>query len=189
MSEPNPPSQPTTPGTPEPPAPPAGPPAPPVPRYGEYAPAGYVPPNQPAPGYEQQAAAAGQFPGAAQPGVRKRRTWDVVLTSILLVLGFFGMLAGLGYAALFSDPVLLDDAFRQQGLDGFGGEIGSAPTVLIASHVILYLIALGGAIPLLVTKRIAFWVPLSAGVLATIIFWTTVVGVMLSDPNVISTYS
>lgn len=212
MSEPNAPSQPTPPGAPEPPAPPvepappAAPPVPPVPRYGEYAPAGYVPPHQAppqiAPGYEQQVPAGYQpvppgYPqqpyGTAsfpqQPGARKRKTWDLVLTIVLLVLGFLGMLAGLSYAAIFSDPTTLDQVFQQQGFSGFNGTVGAAPAILAGSHVVLYLLALGGSIPLLLTKRVAFWVPLTAGVIAAIVFWATLVGVFLSDPAFVSTYS
>jgi len=167
----------------EPPAPPA-PPVPPVPQYGEYAPAGYVPPR-PAPGYEAAAAAAqpyGTQPYPAQPGARPRKTWDLVLSIILLVLGFFGMLLGVGYGVAFTDPDLLDQALQQQGYGGFSGDAGAAPAILIVSHVLLYLIVLGVTIPMLIRRRVAFWVPLGAGVLAAIIFWTTLVSVLLSDP-------
>jgi hypothetical protein len=166
------------------------PPAPPVPRYGEYAPEGYVPP-QPAPGYE---AAAGYQPYGsasypAQPGARRRKTWDLVLTVVLLVLGAFGALLGVVYGAIFTDPDLLDQALKMQGYGGFSGDPGAAPAVLIVSHIVLYLLALGGSIPLLLTKRVAFWVPLAAGVLAAIIFWATLMGVLLSDPALVSNFS
>jgi uncharacterized BrkB/YihY/UPF0761 family membrane protein len=121
----------------------------------------------------------------AQPGVRRRKTWDLVLTSILLVVGFVGMLIGVTYGVVFADPSLLDEAFQQQGLNGFDGDVGAAPTVLIVSHVILYLLAVGGAIPLLVTRRVAFWVPLGAGVIAAVIFWSTVIAVIASDPGLL----
>jgi hypothetical protein len=167
------------------PSQPTPPPVPPVPQYGEYAPAGYIPPTQaPQPGQ----APTGYPMHPALTG-RRRRIWDLVLTIVLLVLGFFGMLAGLGYAVLFSDPALIDQGFQQQGLGGFNGEVGSAPQVLAISHIVLYLLALGGSLPLLITKRVAFWVPLSAGVLATIIFWTTVISVVMTDPAFVARYS
>ena len=106
----DPPLPPTTPPT-APPAPPEAPPAPPapsapdrppVPQYGEYAPAGYLPSGDasapPAsnpygvPGYGAQAAIPGYAPAGAAPR-KKRRTWDVVLSSILLVLALFGTAA------------------------------------------------------------------------------------------------
>jgi hypothetical protein len=202
MSEP---SQPTPPGAPVPPSEPTAPPAPPappvppvapVPQYGEYAPAGYVPPaavpQQPAPGYEaaanhSQPYGAASYP--AQPGARQRKTWDLVLTVSLFVVGFFGMLIGAGYGALLTDPAFLDQAVQGAGIDEFTGQVGAAPAILVISHVLLYLLALGGGLPLLITKRVAFWVPLAAGVIAAIIFWVTLTGVFLTDPGFVAQYS
>jgi hypothetical protein len=99
------------------------------------------------------------------------------------VVGLFGMLAGVTYGVIFSDPALLDDAFSQQGLSGFNGDVGAAPAVLIVSHVVLYLLALGSAIPLMIMRKVAFWAPLAAGVIAAIIFWSTVIAVVASDPG------
>jgi hypothetical protein len=167
---------------------PTPPPVPPVPRYGEYAPAGYVPPApaEPAPpvAYPQYG-----YPMHPAPGVRRRKTWDLVLTIVLLVMGFFGMLIGLLYAGIISDPALMDQLFQQQNLGDFDGTVGAAPAVIVASHVILYLAVLGGSIPLLISKRVAFWLPLAAGVIAAIIFWSALGGVFLSDPDFLSAYS
>ena len=159
--------------------PPPVPPVPPVPRYGEYAPEGYVPPR-PAPGYENVLATP-QHPA----GVPKRKTWDLVLTIVLLAVGIFGMLFGVAYGVIFTNPALLDEALKAQGYPGFTGDPGPAAAVLIISHVVLYLGALGGSIPLLLRKRVAFWLPLAAGILAAIIFWTTVTTVLLSDPALV----
>ncbi|CAN5448949.1 hypothetical protein BH10ACT6_BH10ACT6_11470 [soil metagenome] len=157
-----------------------------MPQYGEYAPAGYVsavePPAPVAANPYGIPVVARPAPGVAAPG-RKRRTWDLVLTIILLVLGFFGMILGIAYAAIFSNPEILSQAMSSQGFGTFTGSAGSAPTVLVVSHAGLFLIALGVSIPLLVSRRIvAFWVPLAAGVIAAAIFWTTLASVLLSDP-------
>ncbi len=136
----------------------------------------------PQPGYGQPV--YGQ-PGFGAPVAPKRRTWDVVLTIALLVLGLGGALLGAFYGVLFSDPTLLDEAFRQQGFNGFHGEVGAAPLILILSHVVLYLLAVGLSILLLVKRKIAFYVPLSAGVLAAIIFWGTLMALVMSDPNLL----
>ena len=194
MSEPSAPGAPVPPteppAPPVPPAPPA-PPVPPVPQYGEYAPAGYVAPQPPAPVYGEQPG-YGQPYGAAsfpqQPAGRRRKTWDIVLTCILLALGLFGMFAGVGYGVIFSDPTALDEVFRQQGLDGFTGNVGAAPAVLIISHVVLYLLAVGISIPLLISKRVAFWAPLAAGVIAAVFFWGALFVVVASDPGFQSRY-
>jgi len=126
---------------------------------------------------------------AYAPPVRKRRTWDVVLTSILLVLGLFGTVAALGYAAIFATPDLLDQTMATQGYSGFAGNVGNAPAVLLISHIALYLLALGLSIPLLVRgKVVVFWIPLTIGVVAAIIFWAVVISVFTSDPGFLSRY-
>jgi hypothetical protein len=163
------------------------PPVPPVPRYGEYAPEGYVPPR-PAPGYE---AAGGYVPQAhpAPPAGRRRRTWDVVLTVILLVVGFVGAFIGVIYGLGFLSPGLIAQALDQQGYPGFSGDTAPAGVVLIISHIVLYLVAVGVSIPMLIAKRITFWVPLAIGVVAAIVFWVTVVAAIMSDPAFVSTLS
>lgn len=176
---------------------PTEPTVPPVPRYGEYAPEGYVPPApvdapmRPAPGYEY--AAAGQPFGAAsypaQPGGRARKTWDLVLTVVLLVMAVFGAGFGVIYGFLLMDPELLSQAFEQQGYPGFNGDAGAAPAVLLVSHVVLFLIAVGGGIALLLTRRVAFWLPLACGVVAAFFFWGSIFSVVASDPGFISTLS
>jgi uncharacterized BrkB/YihY/UPF0761 family membrane protein len=154
------------------------------PAYGEYGQAGQHGQGQ----YGQPYGAASYPAQPGMPGVRRRKTWDLVLTIVLLVVGLFGMFIGLAYAALFSDPQLLDEGFKQQGLDGFNGTVGAAPTIITVSHILLYLLAVGGSIPLLLTKRVAFWVPLAAGVIAAIIFWGALAVVILSDPNFAANY-
>jgi hypothetical protein len=125
--------------------------------------------------------------GVAAPLGRTRRTWDTVLTIILLVLGLFGMGLGLIYAAIVANPELLSETMKTQGYGSFSGDVGSAPAVLVISHVVLFLLALGLSIPLLIRGRIVvFWIPLVIGVLAAIIFWVTLIGVFLSDPAFVS---
>ena len=57
--------------------------------------------------------------------------------------------------------------------------------MLIGSHVLLYLLAIGLSILLLVKRKIAFYVPLAAGVLAAIIFWVAIIALMMTDPNLL----
>jgi hypothetical protein len=190
-----------------------------VPKYGEYSPAGsapaygapVTPPNPygvpaygatPAPsapaapavptapqyGQSPYGVAATGAPGYA-PVVKKRRTWDVIFTVILLVVGLFGTIFGLIYAGIFANPSLLSQTMQSQGFGSFTGDVGAAPVILLVSHVVLFLLAVGISIPLLIRGRIVvFWVPLAAGVIAAIIFWSTVIGVFLSDPSFVSRY-
>jgi hypothetical protein len=166
-----------------PPAAPAAPPAAsnplPPPTYGERTPDYAAAPAYGTPVY-----------GAAVQPVKRRRVWDLVLTIVLLVLGLFGMGIGLIYAAIFSDPVLLQDVFDQAygdaGLGSWNGSVGAAPAIIAVSHIVLYLIALGVSIVLLIKNKIAFWVPLSAGVIAAIVFWGALMAIMFSDPTLMS---
>ena len=50
--------------------------------------------------------------------------------------------------------------------------LDAAGTALVASHLLLYLLAVGLSIALLRAGRPAFWAPLGAGVVAAIIFWS-----------------
>ncbi|WP_309709940.1 DUF6264 family protein, partial [Pseudolysinimonas sp.] len=84
------------------------------------------------------------------------------------------------------DPVLLNEALGQGGMGGFNGTVGAGPTIIAVSHVVLYLIALGVGILLLVKNKIAFWVPLSAGIIAAIVFWGVLSSILLSDPNLLN---
>jgi hypothetical protein len=156
---------------------------PPVPQYGEYAPPGYRAPA-PKPGDLTPLPHSSGAPAAS--GGRQRKTWDVVLTSLLLVLGLIGATLGCAYGVMFTDPDLLRDVLADQGFPGFDAQPGAVPAVLVISHVVLYLIAVGGSILLLVTKRIAFWLPLGAGVVAAIIFWSCLFIVVSSDPGFIT---
>ncbi|MBI5162064.1 MAG: hypothetical protein HY996_11740 [Micrococcales bacterium] len=182
------------------------------PRYGEYAP-GYTPPapgaasappdRQPAAPSEWAAPQDGPSPsgapgqhggpqgyGAPQwtagPAGRPRRTWDVVLTVVLLALGLVGTGIALVYAGLFSDPAVLDEVFRQQGRGGFSGRAGAAPAVIVVSHLALLVIAVGLSILFLLKRLVAFWIPLVAGVIAAVVFWSALISIVLSDPGITS---
>ena len=99
------------------------------------------------------------------------------------------MSLGLVYAWIFSQPELLDEVFRQQGFSGFSGDSGSGGAIIAISHVVLYLVAVGLSILLLVKKKIAFYVPLAAGVIAAVIFWGTLIAIVSSDPALLTEYS
>lgn len=186
-----------------PPAPPQAPPAPPappepprpeLPQYGEYAPVDAANPYG-VPGYAAAPAAAPAAPAtpmygapAYAPPVRRRRTWDVVLTCILLVVGLVGLSLGLLYAWAFANPDILSGALAQQGLTGNLAP-GAAPAVIAISHIVLYLLALGLSIPLMIRGRVVvFWIPLVIGVVAAVIFWVSLGIVVSSDSTLLNSY-
>jgi len=78
----------------------------------------------------------------------------------------------------------LDQIYREMGYAGrYDGEIGAGPSIVIISHILLYLLGAAAAIFLIVKRKISFYIPLIAGVIAAIIFWTVVIGIFMSDPN------
>jgi hypothetical protein len=81
---------------------------------------------------------------------------------------------------------VFDEAYGQSGLGGWNGSVGAAPAVIAVSHIVLYLLAAGVSIPLLIKNKIAFWVPLAAGVIAAIVFWGSLFAIVLSDPAVMT---
>ena len=145
----------------------------PRPQYGEYAPPGYVPPMPPpeAP-TEPTVEPAQALP--TQPSVALRRTpgWDRGLTIGLLVAGLFGALIGwmIGSGLAESLPIALEQYDIEAG--AMPEWVDAAGTAVMLSHILLYLAAVGLSIALLRAGRPAFWAPLSAGVIAAIIFWT-----------------
>jgi len=138
----------------------------PKPRWGEYAPAA-PPSQQPAPPQPPAGYAPWQYPTPPKPA---RRTWDVVLTSILLVMGVIGTLIACFYAANLEEAVTT--AARQREITPNGASTSVESLVMVVSHIVLLLAAAGISIPLLVRGRpIVFWIPLTAGVIAAIVFW------------------
>lgn len=161
-----------------PPAPAPAPSSPlPPPTYGER-----TPDYAAAPAYGTPA--PGQQPyGHPAP---RRRTWDLVLTVILLVIGLVGAAIGIIYGVIFMNPELLAIGLEQQGLDPTVGDTSGAGILIVVSHVLLYLIALGLGILLLVKRKIAFYVPLAAGVIAAVIFVAALVAVSTEIPGLMS---
>jgi hypothetical protein len=182
------------------PNPPSAPAPLPQPRYGEYAPPGYVSPvpapntdplgtepssTQPTNGEHSSGQQSNAQPpivyATTTPVARSPKTADIVVTCILLFVGLIGMLIAIAAPAIL--PQALLDEYQKYGLNyERPANLTSVATILIVSHVILWLAAAGGSIPLMVKRRIAFWVPLTAGFLAAILFWSLTISLLLSDP-------
>jgi hypothetical protein len=177
--------------TPPPPAPQYNPP-PPAPQYGEYAPAAPATPPPPAvqtPQYSYVPQETQVPQAAVAPEKPKSRTWDVVLTVILLVLGLVGAL--LGVSTGFSLPVAMDEVYRTYGLGSYvdDGSTSVPGTIIWVSHLVLYLIVLGISIAMLVMRKVTFWVALTGGVIAAIIYWATLLTLIFADPRLVDVLS
>ena len=170
-------------------------PTPPVPRlpaYGEYAsPEQAIAPapvqqQVPQPGYyipqpyttQQQAY---QYYGT--PGKRPLRTADMIVSIVLLVIGLFGV----GYTLLTG--AVLESAMQQQydsydlGTFTPGASLAVLQAVLIFSHLVLYLIVAPITLVLIAKRRISFWLPLTGGVIAAIVYWVGLIVFIVSDPT------
>jgi hypothetical protein len=142
----------------------------------------YGGPQQPAaPAYGVPAYGDPVYGAPAAP--RGRRTWDLVLTVILFVLAVFGAILGIIYGAIFLYPSLLSGALSQQGYGSPAIATEAPGAVILISHILLFVLGVGIGIVLLVKKKIAFYAPLAAGVIAAIIFWVVVGQVFLSIPG------
>lgn len=203
----DPPVPPTEPPT-APPAPPIAPPAPPepqrpeVPQYGEYSPVNgsnpYGVPGYPAPTSPGTLAAPAVpnpygvpvygAPVSAAPAYsplgRPRKTWDLVLTIVLLVVGAIGAL--IGATAGLGLNQAIQQQYDAQSLGAYHGNNGAAVAVLAISHLVLYLLALGFSILSLVKKRTTFWIPLVAGAVAAIVFWSVLISVIIGDSTLMN---
>lgn len=175
-----------------PPAPEQPPAAPPRPRYGEYAP-GYAPqppasaapqppsPNvatQPPPPYFQPHP-YGQAPAPGSQAPRARNSLDVIFTVIMLVIGAVAM----GYSVL--EAFALNEIYQVYGISGDEPSYAWAQLTIFITQPLIYVICLAVTIPLMVKRRLSFWVPLSCGVLAALVFWIVVLAALLGDPNIV----
>ncbi|QEW04126.1 DUF6264 family protein [Microbacterium lushaniae] len=97
---------------------------------------------------------------------RPVRVWDIVLTVLLLLLlavfaalaSYFGLFLGMASDGCFDDNC-------DYGMLSFGVWFAA-----ISPWVIL-LLAIVGAVTLLIVRRLAFWVPLTAAALNVVIFF------------------
>lgn len=94
---------------------------------------------------------------------RPRRTWDLVLTIVLLV--FYLGATALGSVMSFFLAFAGDSCGASTVCDY--DMIGNAVLIVLAGVWVPALFVVGGAIILLVKRRVAFWVPL-AGIVLTI---------------------
>lgn len=148
----------------------------PRPKYGEYADA--TPTPTPTPSVEPAAAVAPPIPGH-----RSRRTWDVVLSTVLLLWGVFDVATG--FPAYANLGATVAAAAKQQGVDGFASatladEIGSWLNVV---RVAILVIAILGTLLLLGRGRLAFWLPLAAAALAALAVAACVFVILIGDPG------
>lgn len=165
----------------------------PRPQYGEYATPEEVaalrgtpaPPAVPAPpaGQPPAAPAPGVAPGSGRPAVSGARRFDRPVTIALLAFGVINLVQ---YAAPLLDFAnTLDVAMAQTpyGSIDFGepARVGGLVILGVMSALVVGSTALAAA--LLRRGRIAFWVPLTAGVLVVVSWVIVLTVVVLQTPD------
>ena len=159
----------------------------PRPQYGEYAPPGWVSPVQPVAAAEPEAPAGGAAPSASAAAAprRPRSRADRIVTALLLGLGAYNVFLALVRAPAFATTML--GTLRDLGypVDEFDGQdalqrVGILSAVLAVS---LYVLAVVLSRRRLAVGKLAFWVPLVAGVVFTLVQSVAFLAVVFGDPS------
>jgi len=123
-------------------------------------------------------------PSSTEPEPQpKRRSRDIIITTVLLLIGVYDVVISFsGFTALGSS---LRSAFEQQGVDGFASEELAASLGGTINVVRIVLLAIAIVVSLLLISRgkLAFWVPLAAGVASALTVLVCVLVVVISDPG------
>jgi len=170
----------------------------PRPRYGEYAPEGWSwqPPADPAettaappsaapvPAQPEASGPTVSAPGAAAPTERRPApAWDRIITIALLVLGAFG--AWDSARSMQQLGVQIQTTYTMLGIGEFTPPAW-LPTVSVVGIVVqlsLYAAVLGVTILRLRARRIAFWIPVTGGVVSVVFTLAVMAAVVFSDPT------
>ena len=117
------------------------------------------------------------------PVTDPRRQWDRSLTIALLALGSVTVFSTFGELADLASTI--DETYRLQGIEGrlaardAAGIVGFVVNV-IRVFALLWAIAL--SVQRLRAGKLAFWIPLIAGVVATLALMIGIGALILSDP-------
>ncbi|WP_158864975.1 DUF6264 family protein [Leifsonia sp. AG29] len=174
----------------------------PRPQYGELAPPGWVwrPPadqhrldtDRPLP---DSAPAGPDYPpahpgatGARPPVTGSTGNWNLTLTILLIVFGFFGM----SYSVILFQAVVpsIQFLYTQNHLGSYSppGYVGAIVTAGSIAMALIWIVSTAISVTLLARRRLAFYVPLIAGVLAFVLVIALTGLVAASDPTLMELY-
>lgn len=169
----------------------------PRPQYGEYA----TPEEQaramgihrplppPVPGTAVPPAAEARHPPLSAPVVpplpeaATMRRWDVTASAVLLMIGLYSVLYT--FVLMAQLPAALSSALAAWGITQPFTSLHAASVVAIVVDVVygvLWIAALGGTIARLRRRRSAFWIPLTAGIVAVLVWLVLVSAMLVHDP-------
>ena len=143
----------------------------PEPKYGQYAPVPPIAQRWPAP-----------EPVQREVPVPVNRTRDIVVTTVLLLIGVFDVTTAYSTFADLGPSLTL--IYDQLGIDGTASAALAAPYGLAIniSRVALLAVTVAVSLLLIARHRRAFWVPLAGYAVAGIVSSVLVCVVMLNDP-------
>lgn len=185
----------------------------PRPKYGELAPPGWVwrPPQdadrldtthhspaaseveQPPPAPPQQPVGTGRDGhGPYRPGPQLSADaprWNLAFTVVMLVIGFFGMSYSIG--TLQALPAAMALLHTSQNLGPYVQDPSVAPLITAGTITMagIWAISAGLSVWLLVQKRLAFYIPLVAGVVALVTLFVILGVIFSTDPVLLDFYS
>lgn len=155
-------------------------------------------PRQPGP-YDGRPHDGGQHPGGphgyghpypSSPQLRADAPrWNVTTTIVLLVVGFFGMSYTIG--TLQGLPAVMQLMHTSLNLGKYVQDPSVAPLITAGTIAMagIWAVALGLSVWLLVQKRLAFYVPLIAGIVAFITLFVILGLIFSTDPVLLDYYN
>ncbi|GAB3616532.1 hypothetical protein GCM10027416_10890 [Okibacterium endophyticum] len=120
--------------------------------------------------------------GAADQSQSAARNGDRMATYVLLGVGLAVLLLSL--PSMVQMPTALDLAFRQFGMGGYTSD--GIATAMGWTALVVHVVCLVGAFVLarrfLAARKLAWWIPLVAGVIANVVFMVCLFVAMSADP-------
>ncbi|MGH1526157.1 DUF6264 family protein [Leifsonia sp. L25] len=115
--------------------------------------------------------------------------WNVTTTIVLLVVGFFGMSYTIG--TLQGLPAMLQLMHSSLNLGKYTQDPSVAPLITAGTIAMagIWAVSLGLSVWLLVQKRLAFYVPLIAGIVAFITLFVVLGLIFSTDPVLLDYYN
>jgi hypothetical protein len=128
------------------------------------------------------------FSQNARPG-QPAPTWNLTLTVLLTVFGFFGM--SYSVATLQAIPASMQLLHSTNGLGAYtpAPVVGTLVVAGSLTMAVIWAVSAGIGAWLLVKRRLAFWVPLVAGIVAMVALIIFAGAVLATDPVLLGFYS
>ncbi len=117
------------------------------------------------------------------------RPWDLMLSALLLIVGLGSVFYT--FAVMGQLPTVLSRTFTLMGITRPFTDTGAASAVARAVDIVygaLWILALAGTILARRRHRLAFWIPLLAGILAFVI-WAVLLSTLIAHDPAFIAYS